>query len=142
MAKKNRKISDVKLAQANDQQPEIAKGVDVVKVRRVRKDSKRIEAAAAGATEALAEVKAVVAKVKATPQAKATKAGAGFHVLAGRPSKQAVVAVFGPGGYAMSWASRAAILKVTPENLAARFVHQREQLKSDWAEATAKPEKK
>jgi hypothetical protein len=33
--------------------------------------------------------------------------GAAYAVLAGRPSKQAVIAVFGKSGYALSWVARA-----------------------------------
>src|SRR5262249_53773905 len=39
--------------------------------------------------------------------ASAVAKGAAFSVLAGRPSKQAVTAVFGKAGYALSWIARA-----------------------------------
>jgi hypothetical protein len=53
--------------------------------------------------------------------ASAAAKGAGYAVLAGRPLKQAVVAVFGKTGYALSWLARADRLGITPEELCDRF---------------------
>src|SRR5258708_33827792 len=53
--------------------------------------------------------------------ASAVAKGASYAVLAGRPSKQAVIAVFGKTGYALSWVARADRLGLTPEELCDRF---------------------
>jgi hypothetical protein len=45
---------------------------------------------------------AKLAKARTKHAASATATGAKFAVLAGRPSKQAVTAVFGSSGYALS----------------------------------------
>ena len=68
----------------------------------------------------------------------AVAAGAIYHVLAGRPSKQAVTAVFGTSGYALSWLARAERLGITPERLCAKFRANPEGVKTDWAALTAK----
>src|ERR1051326_4715912 len=65
--------------------------------------------------------------------ASAVQKGATYAVLAGRPSKQAVTAVFGKTGYSYSWVKRAELMNVTPENLCARFKADPQQVKADWA---------
>jgi hypothetical protein len=52
--------------------------------------------------------------------ASAVAKGAGYAVLAGRPSKQAVTAVFGKSGYALSRVARAGRLVITPAELCER----------------------
>jgi hypothetical protein len=69
--------------------------------------------------------------------ASAVQKGANLAVLAGRPSKQAVTAVFTKSGYALSWIARAARLGVTPEELCERFKTDPEGLKADWAKLSA-----
>lgn len=74
-------------------------------------------------------------------RAKATSAaaiGARFAVMAGRPSKQAVISVFGSSGYALTWLARAERLGITPERLCAKFKSDPESVKADWAALTAK----
>jgi hypothetical protein len=68
----------------------------------------------------------------------AVAAGAAYHVLAGRPSKQAVTAVFGSSGYALSWLARAQRLGITPDRLRAKFKADPQGVKADWAALTAK----
>src|ERR1700745_2812816 len=58
---------------------------------------------------------------KETKPITATATGAKLAVLAGRPSKQAVIAVFGKTRYALSWAARATRLNIKPETLSERF---------------------
>jgi hypothetical protein len=59
--------------------------------------------------------------------------GAAYHVLAGRPSKDAVVACFGKSGYALSWVSRAERLGTTPQELCEQFRTNVVQVKQQWA---------
>jgi len=66
---------------------------------------------------------------------------AAYAVLAGRPSKQAVIAVFGKSGYALSWIARADRLGVTPEELCERFKADSNRVKKLWSELTAENEK-
>jgi hypothetical protein len=68
----------------------------------------------------------------------AVAAGAGYHVLAGRPSKPAVISVFTKAGYALSWLARAERLGITPERLCAKFKADPGGVKADWAALTAK----
>jgi hypothetical protein len=68
----------------------------------------------------------------------AVSAGAACHVLAGRPSKQAVTAVFGTSGYALSWLARVERLGITPERLLREVQGSPEGVKADWAALTAK----
>jgi hypothetical protein len=63
--------------------------------------------------------------------------GAAYAVLAGRPSKQAVIAVFGKTGYALSWVARAERLGITPEELCDRFKTDTSRVKKLWAESMA-----
>jgi hypothetical protein len=70
--------------------------------------------------------------------ATATATGARYSVLAGRPSKQGVVAVFAKSGYAVSWIARAERLAITPEELCERFKTDPEGVMSQWEAATAK----
>jgi hypothetical protein len=76
-------------------------------------------------------------KAKKTPQAKATKTGAKYHVLAGRPSKHAVIAVFGKTGYGYSWVKRAELLNETPEDLTAMFATDPKRVKAAWEKLAA-----
>ena len=115
MAKRNRKRNiDVKAAAANDDTP-------VMVVEQVEQPQ---------ANEIVPAI--VITKKPATPQAQATATGAGYAKLAGRPSKQAVTAVFGTTGYALSWVQRAVnrmnlfspgLLIATPGALAAADAH-------------------
>ena len=68
--------------------------------------------------------------------ASAVAKGAAYAVLAGRPSKQAVVAVFGKTGYALSWVARADRLGITPEELCDRFKTDPNRVKKLWDEST------
>jgi hypothetical protein len=69
--------------------------------------------------------------------ASAAAKGAAYAVLAGRPSKQAVTAVFGKTGYALSWVARADRLGITPEELCDRFKTDPNRVKKLWTELTA-----
>jgi hypothetical protein len=73
--------------------------------------------------------------------ASAVAKGAAYSVLAGRPSKQAVTAVFGKTGYALSWLARADRLGITPEELCDRFKADPNKVKKLWVELTAENEK-
>ena len=73
--------------------------------------------------------------------ASAVAKGAAYAVLAGRPSKQAVTAVFGKTGYALSWIARADRLGITPEELCERFKTDANKVKKLWAELAAEKEK-
>lgn len=73
--------------------------------------------------------------------ASAVAKGAAYSVLAGRPSKQAVTAVFGKTGYALSWVVRAGRLGITPEELCYRFKTDSNRVKKLWAELTVEKEK-
>ena len=64
--------------------------------------------------------------------------GAAYHVLAGRPSKDAVVKCFGKSGYALSWVSRAERLGVTPQELCEAFAANPTKLADKWAALEAK----
>jgi hypothetical protein len=78
---------------------------------------------------------AVNSKKPVKRSASAVAKGAAFAVLAGRPSKQAVIAVFGKTGYALSWVGRADRLGVTPEELCNRFKTDPNRVKKLWAES-------
>jgi hypothetical protein len=73
--------------------------------------------------------------------ASAVAKGAAYSVLAGRPSKQSVTAVFGKTGYALSWLARADRLGITPEELCDRFKTDSNRVKKLWAELTVEKEK-
>ena len=73
--------------------------------------------------------------------ASAVAKGAAYAVLAGRPSKQAVTAVFGKTGYALSWVARADRLGITPEELCERFKTDSNRVKKLWTELTVEKEK-
>ena len=64
--------------------------------------------------------------------------GAAYHVLAGRPSKDAVVECFGKSGYGLSWVSRAECLGVTPQELCESFRGNPARVKDQWAALEAK----
>jgi len=59
--------------------------------------------------------------------------GAAYHVLAGRPSKQAIVACFGKSGYALSWVSRAERLGISPQELCESFRTNPAHVADQWA---------
>jgi len=65
--------------------------------------------------------------------ASAVAKGAAYAVLAGRPSKQAVTAVFGKTGYALSWLARADRLGITAEELCQKFANDPAAVKRSWA---------
>jgi hypothetical protein len=58
--------------------------------------------------------------------------GAACHVLAGRPSKEAVVACFGKSGYALSWVNRAERLGISPQELCERFRANAAHVADQW----------
>jgi hypothetical protein len=64
--------------------------------------------------------------------------GAAYHVLAGRPSKDAVVKCFGKSGYALSWVSRAERLGVSPQELCEAFAANPNKVADKWAALEAK----
>ncbi len=64
--------------------------------------------------------------------------GAAYHVLAGRPSKDAVVKCFGKSGYALSWVSRAERMGVTPQELCEAFASNPSKVADKWAALEAK----
>lgn len=68
--------------------------------------------------------------------ASAVAKGAAYAVLAGRPPMQAVIAVFGKTGYALSWVARADRLSITPVELCDRFKTDPNRVKKLWAELT------
>jgi hypothetical protein len=82
--------------------------------------------------------RANVAKGRKKHAVSATATGAKLAVLAGRPSKPAVISVFTKAGYALSWLARAERLGITPERLCAKFKANPENVKADWAALTAK----
>lgn len=67
--------------------------------------------------------------------------GAAYHVLAGRPVKQAVVNVFGKSGYALSWVTRAQRMGITPQELCEQFRTNPAKVADQWAELENKKEK-
>jgi len=73
--------------------------------------------------------------------ASAVAKGAAYAVLAGHPSKQAVTAVFGNTGYALSWLARADRLGITPEELCDRFKTDPNRVKKSWTELMVENEK-
>jgi hypothetical protein len=73
--------------------------------------------------------------------ASAVAKGATYAVLAGRPSKQAVISVFGKTGYALSWIARADRLGTTPEELCDRFKTDANRVKKQWAVLTVANER-
>jgi hypothetical protein len=87
---------------------------------------------------AVAPQKSTPVAAEAPKPATLTAAGARYAVLAGRPSKHSVVAVFGKSGYALSWIARAERLGIAPEELCARFKTDSEGVKAQWEVATAK----
>lgn len=100
------------------------------KTKKVRKQ----KAAVVDVKKAAANDKETRIEVKRVPKSgSAVAKGAAYSVLAGRPSRQVVTAVFGKKGYALSWIARAARMNVTPENLCARFKAEPEQMKAAWA---------
>ncbi len=91
------------------------------------------------------DIKKRQANDKDTPEVKlpaanatAVAKGAAYAVLAGRPSKQAVTAVFGKTGYALSWLARAERLNISVEELCERFKTDAIEVKKLWADLAAK----
>ena len=66
------------------------------------------------------------------------KKGTKLAELAGRPSKQAVISVFGTTGYALSWVTRAKRLGIKPEELCLRFKTEAQGVKAAWAALSQK----
>lgn len=80
----------------------------------------------------------IVKAAEPQTQKEATKTGAAYHVLAGRPAKQQVVYVFGKTGYALSWQNRAVRMGISTEQLVEEFKSDPEGLKQRYAAATEK----
>ena len=120
---KKAKVTDVKAAAAHDEQPKVV-----------------IENAMPIATAPNAP-KVVPTPTLPAKTMTAIKSGAGFHKLAGSPSKAAVIAVFGKSGYAYSWITRAEKLGIPAEQLCEKFRADAESVKAAWEKATAKPTK-
>jgi hypothetical protein len=98
MAKKQRKIVDVKNARASDKTEEVLKPVE--------------------------EVQKIVETPVETPlkPVSAVATGAAYAVLAGRPSKPLLISTFGKTGYlSLSWLQRAEKLNMTAEALCEVF---------------------
>jgi hypothetical protein len=76
-------------------------------------------------------------KARAFPKRNASAAakGTAYAVLSGRPSKQAVIAVFGKTGYALSWVARADRLGITSEELCDRFKTDPNKVKKLWVDS-------
>ena len=104
------------------------------------KKSKKVrkkKAAVVDVKKAAANDKETPIEVKRVPKSgSAVAKGAAHSVLAGRPSKQAVTAVFGKTGYALSWVARAARMNVTPEELCERFKTEPIRVKKSWTDLT------
>jgi hypothetical protein len=108
------------------------------KSKKVRKQ----KAAVIDVKKAAANDKETPTEVKRVPKSgSAVAKGAAYSVLAGRPSKQAVTAVFGKTGYAVSWVARADRLGITPEELCDRFKTDPNRVKKLWADLMAENEK-
>ena len=117
---------------------------------RKRRPAKKVQTATKKApTPSQPETKTVVAAwltpeqiienaEKETKSATATATGAKLAILAGRPSKQGVIAVFGKTGYALSWAARATRLNIKPETLCERFKTNPDGVKAAWAALSEK----
>lgn len=101
------------------------------------KDAKKDKAAPARDFKAAAahDVETPATKLPAKNALLVAK-GAAYHVLAGRPSKHAVVACFGKSGYALSWVRRAERLGITPQELCEAFRHDAARVKDQWAAVT------
>ncbi len=84
---------------------------------------------------------APVAKVPARNASLVAK-GAAYHQLAGKPTKQAVVACFGKSGYALSWVNRADRLGITPQELCEQFRDNPAQVADRWAALATESSKK
>jgi hypothetical protein len=100
-----------------------------------------VEASAEHVQEATAKL-AVAPEAEQAEQPNATRksavsAGAQLAVLAGRPSKPAVIAVFGKRGYTLSWVQRAIRLDVSPEELCQKFKADPQAVKAQWEALTA-----
>jgi hypothetical protein len=104
------------------------------KTRKNRKATRVVDVKKAQAHDVEAPV---VAKLPAK-NASAVQKGVMYAVLAGRPSKQAVTAVFGKTGYTLSWIARAERLGVSVEELCERFKQDANEVKRLWAELAAK----
>ena len=142
MARKNRKtkVVDVKKAAARDvETPEVKLPA---KKRSEKSDwetrVRKYEEQGMTRSDAQAVVDAEDSHKLPAKNASAVAKGAAYHVLAGRPSKPAVVACFGKTGYSLSWVSRAQKLGIQPEELCERFRTDAEAVKQSWAALSAK----
>lgn len=104
-----------------------------------RKSAIRRMKKAAKAVNLIAEHKANTRKPPAK-NASAVAKGAAHHVMAGRPSKDAVIACFGKSGYALSWVSRAERMGITAQELCEQFSRDAAQVKDQWAALATKKE--
>jgi|SRR6516162_1946849 hypothetical protein len=96
-------------------------------MKKTRKNRKVVDVKKAAAHDVEPVEKKLPAK-----NASAVAKGAAYHVMAGRPSKQAVIACFGKSGYAMSWISRAERLGIGSEELCERFRTNASEIKRLW----------
>lgn len=115
--KKNRSkyidVIDVKMAAANDHTPLVIGSKSVAdSVAKVVKDKTEVKPPARNAS--------------------AVRKGATYHKMAGSPSKDAVVAVFGKTGYALSWIGRAERLGIGTEELCQQFRDDAALVKKSW----------
>jgi hypothetical protein len=81
----------------------------------------------------------IVKQPERSERGSAVASGFQYNKLAGKPTKQQVIAVFGQSGYsAYSWVSRAAKLGITPEELCEKFVADPKAVKELWQKVTIK----
>ena len=142
MARKNRKtkVVDMKKAAAHDvETPEVKLPA---KKRSEKSDwetrVRKYEEQGMTRSDAQAVVDAEDSHKLPAKNASAVAKGAAYASIAGRPSKQAVTAVFGKTGYAMSWIGRAAKMGIPTEQLCEQFKVNPEQVKEQWAALSAK----
>jgi hypothetical protein len=109
-------VKEDAMAKKNRKYRKLAPVVDVKKARANDKEAPRVPA----------------------KNASAVKKGAMFAVLAGRPSKQAVTAVFGQSGYALSWVARAERLGMPARKLCEKFASNPAAVKQSWAALAVK----
>jgi hypothetical protein len=132
-SKKSRKVTDVKMAQANDttvmESPVRLSAEDIV-------------------LQPETPVVPVNGQPVATPApvdvTKLSAVGKGAHYtrMAGKPSKAALILCFGKQGYqSLSWGQRAEKLGITAEELVADFVKDPSEVKARWEAAVAAAKK-
>lgn len=63
---------------------------------------------------------------------KAMPNGQRLHLLAGKPTKDAVIAVFGKSGYSVSWVTRSKRLGISAEELCQKFRNNPNEVKKMW----------